>query len=209
MDSRALSIKEDLVQQSQHDLHPLPLLLRRGTNLVRGQHEAKVARIAQLNRIAPIRLTSTIDIIHTTPRRRIERATAGPKSERNTIDLPYGVGHQPRQVDMLAQVVGVQRAVEPPRREDVLPVAVPVDVELDTARVAQRVHELRQPLVLRRVARRLALVHQRARVSGSPQRVAVPLVRPVAVDVPPEAGLVGRRRWRRLPVLAPEAFRRL
>lgn len=104
---------------------------------------------------------------------------------------------------MLAQIIRVQRAVEAPGREDVLAVAVPVDVQLDSRGVAEGVDERREALILGRVVGCFAPVHGRARVGACAQRVAVPFVAPVAVDVAPDARLV-RRRWRRrLSVLTP------
>lgn len=139
-------------------------------------------------------------------RRGVEHRAAGPKRERRLRLRAAAdrLADERRGLRPLPQLGRVQRLLVAEGREDVLPVAVPVDEQLDAGAVAELAHELVEALVLGRVGGGLAFVGLGARVRGGAEGVRVPGEGPVAVDVAADAGLVAGGRGR-LPVLAPEA----
>ncbi len=180
----------------------LPLLLRRRQDLRRRQHKPTgptASARTQLNRPRQLRLAHILDVIRAAPRRGIQRAAA--RSHR-PARATHGSDPRPqalRQRQLLSVVGRARLAVVAIRQKDVLPVAVPVDVELDAFVGSEGGGEGREGLHLGRVAGGLAFVGLGAGGRGGAAG-ELPLVGPVAVDVGADAGLTGAG----LAVLAPE-----
>lgn len=220
--SRTLQIKEDLVQQIVHLRLPSPRLLHRGPDLLRRQHEPIVPAVRQLDQPRELCAAGPVHIICGAPDEAVQHRAGGAKRVRRAAarELPvaalviiqsHGVADARGGARPLARLRRVQRLVVAPGPQEVLRVAVPVDVQPD-ARArgrAEPVDEGREPLVLGAAGGGRPRVGLGAGVRGGAARVGRPGVGPVAVDVDADAGLVGGGRRRGLAGLAPEAVRGL
>ncbi|CAG9983104.1 unnamed protein product [Clonostachys byssicola] len=186
---------------------PSPLLLGRGEDQLRRQHEPIVAQVPQLDRVRKLSATDTIDVVRGSARGGVEDGAAGSKGVGGTVGrrVADGLADHGGGLGPLAQLGGVEGLLVAEGGEDVLAVAVPVDEELDLGGVAEAADEAVEPLVLGGVGWCFAAVGLGARVCGGAARVGVPAELPVAVDVAAVAGWVGCVGGRGLSVLAPEA----
>ena len=101
----------------------------------------------------------------------------------------------------LAELRSVEGLLVTERREDVLAVRVPVNVQLDTGTVTQLTGKSVKASVLGAVGRLDTLVGLGAGVGGGTERVGVPAELPVTVDV---AADTGGAAGAGLAVLAPQ-----
>ena len=175
-----------------------PLFLRSAPNPLRGQHEAKITSIRKLNRVRKVGATNSIEVIRRSTSGRIQCSTTRPKRKCRTPirAVTDDFTQNRRRLRPLAQLGCIPLLFGTERREDVLTIAVPVDIQLDADGIAQLPDVRIKALVLDCVRGLLAAVRLSAGILRGPERVRVPAVFPVAVDVGAEAGLAGRRRGR-------------
>lgn len=199
------TVKEDLIEVADQYLLTHPLFLSSRPDLIRRQHEAEISRVPQLNSVRKLSSSNLIHVIGSCARGSVQRRPARTKRESGArigavANRLAHVGSRFGPFPELGRVAGFVGAVG---REDVLAVAVPVDVELDPLRVADVAQELVEALVFGRVGGGFAPVGLRARVRGRAAVVGVPSEFPVPVYVASEAGAVAGAG---LPVLSPESL---
>lgn len=186
----------------KHSLETLPLLNTRGQNLGSGENKTAGARVSTGAELDGPRISRTghgLEVIGAGTGGGVQGRARGAVGEAGAVDGADG-GRVDAHEGLLQRVVGRPGvAVVAERAEDVLAVAVPVDVQLDAPAGGQSRSEGGQAAHLGRVAGGLALVGLVAGVGGRAARDG-PLVGPVAVDVGADAALAGPG----LAVLAPE-----
>ncbi|CAH0015905.1 unnamed protein product [Clonostachys rhizophaga] len=184
-----------------------PLLLGRGEDQLRRQHETIVAQVPQLDRVGEFSAANTIDVVGGRARGGVEDGAAGSEGVGGAVGggVADGLADDGGGLGPLAELGRVEGLLVAEGGEDVLAVAVPVDEELDLGGVAELADEPVEPPVLGGVGGGFAAVGLGARVGGGAARVGVPAELPVAVDVAAVAGWVGCVGRGGLSVLSPEA----
>jgi GGDEF domain-containing protein len=166
----------------------LPLLLPTRSDLTCGQHKSVCSRISQLDRVCIVGLASTVDVVDTISRRGIQGTAGWAERERLASLISNRLRGHRRKRDVFAVIGGEERAVVSVRREDVLAVGVPVDVELDALGVAEFVDISDQTLVFGAIAGCESAEGVVTWVRRGAGGVGVPLEGPIAVDIPSITG---------------------
>lgn len=183
-----------------HSHQSSPGLPNSRLDLVGRQHKPIRALIPQLIRIRILSLTNLINMINRRAGRRIQRRARRAKRVRRAGNGADSSSRARGDGAVRGVVLDDGAAAVAERPQDVLAVAVHVEVEADAARGAQLVDLGAQAEVLGGVTGGYALVGLGAGARGGAARCG-PLVGPVAVDVAAEAAVSGHG----LAVLAPEA----
>ena len=174
---------ESALDPLEHVLKARVRLNRSRPDLVGRQHEPVTPSIAQLIGEAVRRPSNVTHVISAGPRSGVKRAARWTSRVLRSAHGRHRSASTCRERVLRCLIRGHSRATVAVRGEDILSVAMNVEIEPDSASIAQLVRERRQALVLRRIILGQPSIRLVARVRRAPAR-HTPLIGPIPVIIP-------------------------